>query len=91
MKRRPSVRHLISSLSSHADVSPLGLAVRKIDRRLVPIVWGLYVLSYLDRANIGNAKSGGMEKDLALTSEQYSVVLLVFFVGSALLASISLP
>ncbi|KAF8057612.1 major facilitator superfamily domain-containing protein [Lyophyllum atratum] len=38
--------------------------VRKIDRRIVPTIWLLYTLSYLDRANIGNAKIGGMEKSL---------------------------
>lgn len=37
--------------------------------------------SYLDRANIGNAKTGGMERDLHLTSTQYSIALLLFFVG----------
>lgn len=26
---------------------------RKIDLRIVPCIWGLYTLSYLDRANIG--------------------------------------
>ncbi|KAI5891591.1 MFS general substrate transporter [Schizophyllum commune H4-8] len=55
--------------------------VRKIDKRIVPTVWILYTLSYLDRANIGNAKVGGMEEDLALTSTQYSVCLLLFFVS----------
>lgn len=30
----------------------------------VPWIWLLYCLSYLDRANIGNARSGGMEEDL---------------------------
>ncbi|KAH8827214.1 major facilitator superfamily domain-containing protein [Flagelloscypha sp. PMI_526] len=58
--------------------------VRKIDKRIVPTVWVLYTLSYLDRANIGNAKVGGMEKALGLTSEQYSVVLLVFFISYVL-------
>jgi sugar phosphate permease len=48
------------------------------------MIWLMYIVSYLDRSNIGNAKSGGMEKDLALTSTQYSVVLLVFFVGYVL-------
>ena len=43
-------------------------------------MWILYTLSYLDRANIGNAKVGGLETALGLTSTQYSVVLLVFFV-----------
>ncbi|KAF8063345.1 major facilitator superfamily domain-containing protein [Lyophyllum atratum] len=58
--------------------------VRKIDRRIVPTIWLLYTLSYLDRANIGNAKIGGMEKSLNLTSTQYSVILLLFFVSYVL-------
>ncbi|KAK7041458.1 hypothetical protein VNI00_009324 [Paramarasmius palmivorus] len=58
--------------------------VRKIDKRIVPTVWVLYTLSYLDRANIANAKVGGMEEDLQLTSNQYSVILLLFFVSYVL-------
>lgn len=42
------------------------------------------MLGYLDRANIGNAKTGGLERDLGLTSTQYSIVLLVFFVSYVL-------
>ena len=41
----------------------------------------LYTLSYLDRANIGNARTGGLERDFNLTSDQYSIVLLVFFIS----------
>ncbi|THH19142.1 hypothetical protein EW146_g1970 [Bondarzewia mesenterica] len=55
--------------------------VRKIDMRIVPAIWVLYTLSYLDRANIGNAYSGGMQEDLGVTSNQYSVILLLFFVS----------
>lgn len=29
--------------------------LRKIDMRLIPSVWLMYLLSYLDRSNIGNA------------------------------------
>jgi sugar phosphate permease len=72
---------MLAPLTDSAEEKAL---VRKIDRRLVPVIWGIYVLSYLDRANIGNAKSGGMEKDLNLTSDQYSVILLVFFIGYVL-------
>ncbi|OCF43599.1 hypothetical protein I317_02490 [Kwoniella heveanensis CBS 569] len=55
--------------------------VRKIDKRIIPCIWILYTLSYLDRANIGNAKTGGLESHFALTSNQYSIVLLVFFIS----------
>ena len=53
--------------------------VRKLDWRLVPCCWTLYLLSNVDRSNIGNAKVGGMEDDFNLTDTQYSVIVLVFF------------
>lgn len=37
-------------------------------------------MSYMDRTNIGNAKIAGMDVDLGLDSNQYSVILVVFFV-----------
>ncbi|GKZ96520.1 hypothetical protein AnigIFM59636_011035 [Aspergillus niger] len=55
--------------------------VKKIDMTLLPTVWVMYLLSYLDRTNIGNAKISGMEVDLNLTSNEYSIALVVFFVG----------
>ncbi|KAJ5818078.1 vitamin H transporter [Penicillium riverlandense] len=55
--------------------------VRKIDMTLLPTIWIMYLLSYMDRTNIGNAKISGMDKDLNLTSGQYSMALVVFFVG----------
>lgn len=45
--------------------------VRKIDRNLVPLVTVLYLLSFLDRSNIGNAKTAGMAKDLDLVGDRY--------------------
>ncbi|KAG9645997.1 hypothetical protein KCV04_g3522, partial [Aureobasidium melanogenum] len=34
--------------------------VRKIDLYLLPTIWLMYLLSYMDRTNIGNAKTAGM-------------------------------
>lgn len=39
----------------------------------------LYVLAFLDRGNIGNAKIAGMTEDLKLTGEMYNIALTVFF------------
>lgn len=36
-------------------------------------------MSNVDRANISNAKTGGLETDFNLTSTQYSIIVLVFF------------
>ncbi|CAG8319764.1 unnamed protein product [Penicillium salamii] len=59
--------------------------LRKVDLTLLPTIWIMYLLSYLDRTNIGNAKISGMEVDLNLTSNQYSIALVVFFVGYVVL------
>jgi hypothetical protein len=56
--------------------------VRKIDAHMMPILWLMYVLNYIDRTNIGNARVGGMEDDLHMKgSSKYPVALLIFFVG----------
>ncbi|KAK0664381.1 putative transporter [Lasiodiplodia hormozganensis] len=55
--------------------------VRKIDMFLLPTIWLMYLLSYMDRTNIGNAKIAGMMEDLNLSSNEYSVALIVFFVS----------
>ncbi|EON69581.1 hypothetical protein W97_08841 [Coniosporium apollinis CBS 100218] len=54
--------------------------VRKIDLFLLPTIWLMYLLSYMDRTNIGNARIAGMADDLSLTSNQYSIILVVFFI-----------
>ncbi|KAJ5377125.1 uncharacterized protein N7496_004534 [Penicillium cataractarum] len=73
----------IEHASIHDSFSPEEekALLRKIDLTLLPTIWFMYLLSYLDRTNIGNAKISGMQTDLNLTSNQYSVALVVFFVG----------
>ena len=51
--------------------------VRKIDLFLLPTIWIMYLLSYMDRTNIGNAKIAGMTDDLGMDSNQYSIALVV--------------
>jgi len=53
--------------------------LRKMDLRLIPMLALLYLLSFLDRGNIGNAKIAGMEDDLNLSGPQYSLCATVFF------------
>lgn len=48
---------------------------RKVDIRLVPMLALLYLISHIDRANIGNAKIEGMVEDLGMTGVQYNTVL----------------
>lgn len=53
--------------------------IRKIDIRIIPILSILYLMSFLDRGNIGNANIEGLSTDLKLTGPQYNMCLTVFF------------
>lgn len=50
-----------------------------MDLRLIPMLAALYLLSFLDRGNIGNAKIQGLQTDLKLTGPQYNLCATVFF------------
>ena len=54
--------------------------VRKVTWRIIPFVFLLYVISYLDRANIGYAALQ-MNADLAISSEVFGLVSGIFFIG----------
>ncbi|OCT51552.1 putative transporter [Cladophialophora carrionii] len=54
--------------------------LRKIDYRLVPLLGVLYLLAFIDRGNIGNAKIAGLYEDLHLHGMQYNTALTLFFV-----------
>ncbi|POY74243.1 hypothetical protein BMF94_2681 [Rhodotorula taiwanensis] len=78
--------HIDYSSGAVAEVPTLTPAeekrlVRKIDYKLVPFLSLLYLLSFLDRVNISQAKLDNLEKDLKLTDHQFQITLLVFFVG----------
>lgn len=54
---------------------------RKLDMHLVPLLSALYLLAFLDRSNIGNARIAGMEEDLELSSAQYTWLLTIFYIS----------
>jgi hypothetical protein len=53
--------------------------LRKMDMRLIPMLALLYLLSFLDRGNIGNARIEGLVEDLNMSGPQYNWCLTVFF------------
>ena len=55
------------------------VVLRKMDLRLLPMLALLYLLSFLDRGNIGNAKIEGLTDTLHMTGPQYNWCLTVFF------------
>ncbi|KAF8912987.1 major facilitator superfamily domain-containing protein [Gymnopilus junonius] len=59
--------------------------LRKIDIRIIPWLAVLYLLNFLDRGSIGNAKLYNLEEDIGITDRQYLIALTVFFFPYALL------
>lgn len=51
---------------------------------MLPIVCILYVLSYLDRGNIGNAKTAGIQEELSLNDQDWTWVLQGFYISYVL-------
>ncbi|RDH37148.1 MFS general substrate transporter [Aspergillus welwitschiae] len=61
----------------------------KLDLRLIPWLSLLYLISFLDRTNVGNAKLAGLQGDLLMTNSQYNDSLTIFFVSYAIFEPIT--
>jgi MFS transporter, ACS family, tartrate transporter len=57
--------------------------VRKVFWRIIPLCFILYIISYVDRANIGYAALQ-MNKELALSAEAFGFAAGIFFIGYVL-------
>ncbi|CZR64272.1 uncharacterized protein PAC_14170 [Phialocephala subalpina] len=53
--------------------------IRKIDLNLMTLFGALYLMSFLDRSNIGNANLTGFSKDLHLVNNQYGAAVSVVY------------
>src|SRR6516162_6858155 len=65
---------------SRTDVPVDTRTIRKLRIRILPFVFLLYVVAFLDRINIGFAALT-MNKELAITSQQFGLVAGIFSVG----------
>jgi len=54
--------------------------IRKVQIRIIPFIFLLYIVAFLDRINIGFAALT-MNKELAITSQQFGLIFGIFFVG----------
>jgi sugar phosphate permease len=64
-----------------AAVAPFeAKTIHKLRMRIIPFVFVLYIISFLDRINIGFAALT-MNKELAISSKQFGLVAGIFFFG----------
>jgi MFS transporter, ACS family, 4-hydroxyphenylacetate permease len=73
----------LSSGTTKASADEAELVVRKVFWRLIPFLFALYVLSYLDRINIGFAALS-MNQELGLSRTMFGIANTVFYVGYVL-------
>ncbi|KGO77856.1 Major facilitator superfamily domain, general substrate transporter [Penicillium italicum] len=55
--------------------------LRKIDRRLIPLLFITYMLNFMDKTILSSASVFGMRHDTGLVGQQYSWVSSVFYFG----------
>jgi len=63
-----------------ASTSIKDKTIGKVRIRILPFIWLLYIVAFLDRINITFAALT-MNKELALTSQQYGMLTGIFFIG----------
>jgi len=71
-----------TTFSEPIDISPAldKRITRKLDIRLMPWLFGLWLLAFIDRSNIGNARIDGLAEDLKLDANKFNIALAVFYV-----------
>ncbi|KAM0720371.1 hypothetical protein Q7P37_004507 [Cladosporium fusiforme] len=73
-------------LRSRADVRPMSEAdekalLRKIDWRIIPLMFGCYTLQYLDKTLINYANVMGLQEDANINPTQFSLLAMIFYVS----------
>ena len=64
-----------------ATDSEKAAVIRKIDYRLLPILFVLYSFSVLDRSNLGNVRLAGLEDDIDLSNWRYNWLGTCFYIA----------
>lgn len=59
--------------------------LRKIDLHLLPFLILMYLLNFLDRSNLAQARQGTLEKDLGMVGTDFNLATSIFFVGYLLM------
>ncbi|KAI0731136.1 MFS nicotinic acid transporter-like protein Tna1 [Earliella scabrosa] len=72
-----------SEVTSEVELNIIteGKLLRKLDAHLLPGLVLLYLLSFLDRSNVANARLEGLATDLNITGNQYLTSLTLYFIG----------
>ncbi|RVX71739.1 hypothetical protein B0A52_03923 [Exophiala mesophila] len=70
---RPDVSERVDKMTERKLLS-------KLDKRIVPVIMWMYLMNFMDRVAIGNARLYGLEADLGLDGEQFQIAVSVLFI-----------
>ncbi|GJC85507.1 putative transporter C1683.12 [Colletotrichum liriopes] len=72
----------VDEFGAHTKTDPKEIAlVKKIDWYILPILWVMYFLNFLDRNAMINGKLNSLSKDLKLKGTEYNTCVSILFVG----------
>ncbi|KAB2571368.1 putative mfs transporter protein [Lasiodiplodia theobromae] len=72
----------VDEFGAHSKTDPKEIAiVKKIDWYMLPILWLMYFMNFLDRNAMINGKLNSLSKDLGLKGNQYNTCVSILFVG----------
>ncbi|KAL1617833.1 hypothetical protein SLS54_007614 [Diplodia seriata] len=72
----------VDEFGAHSKTDPKEIAVvKKIDWYMLPILWLMYFMNFLDRNAMINGKLNSLSKDLGLKGTQYNTCVSILFVG----------
>lgn len=73
--------HVNAELAHEYVIDPAAEArlLRKQDLRVLPMIFVLYFFTFLDRANLGNARVAGLEKDLKLGTYGFNIGACLYY------------
>ncbi|KAH8811264.1 major facilitator superfamily domain-containing protein [Xylogone sp. PMI_703] len=63
-----------------------GKILWKLDTRILPLIAIMYLFNSIDKSNLGNAKTDGLDRDLGLVGNQYNLLLSLFYIPFVLTA-----
>ncbi|EUC41167.1 hypothetical protein COCMIDRAFT_106858 [Bipolaris oryzae ATCC 44560] len=79
----PKPMHIEKAIAITEDVNPAldKRLNRKFDLRILPWLFGIWLFSFIDRSNIGNARIAGLTTSLSIpTGTRFNIALLVFYI-----------
>ena len=64
--------------------------LRKVDMRLLPLLVLMYLLNFLDRSNLAQARLGTLEEDLGMKGTDFNLATSILFVVCSMLLLLDL-